>query len=48
MYDGRAEACRLHDMVLELVVSLSAEENFASIVELTSYNGGVTRFVGSQ
>ncbi|CAL4905777.1 unnamed protein product [Urochloa decumbens] len=39
-YDGRAEACRVHDMVLELIVSLSAEENFASIAEKQSYNGG--------
>ena len=39
-YDGRAKACRVHDMVLELIVSLSAEENFASIVEGQSYSGG--------
>ncbi|CAL5092876.1 unnamed protein product [Urochloa decumbens] len=38
-YDGRAEACRVHDMVLELIVSLSAEENFASVVEGQRYNG---------
>ncbi|CAL4891506.1 unnamed protein product [Urochloa decumbens] len=39
-YDGRAEACRVHDMIHELIVSLSAEENYASIVEGQSYNGG--------
>jgi hypothetical protein len=39
-YDGRAESCRVHDMVLELIVSLSADGNFASIVEGQSYNGG--------
>jgi hypothetical protein len=38
VYDGKAEACRVHDMVLELIVSLSAEENFASIVEGQSYS----------
>ncbi|OQU79405.1 hypothetical protein SORBI_3008G139100 [Sorghum bicolor] len=37
--DGKAEACRVHDMVLELIVSLSAEENFACIVEGQSYSG---------
>ncbi|CAL4898485.1 unnamed protein product [Urochloa decumbens] len=40
MYDGRADGCRVHDMVLELIVLLSAEGNFASIVEKQSYNGG--------
>ncbi|RLN00295.1 hypothetical protein C2845_PM06G31910 [Panicum miliaceum] len=39
-YDGRAEACRVHDLVLDLIVSLSAEENLVSIVEGQSYNGG--------
>ena len=38
-YDGKAEACRVHDIVLELIVSLSAEENFACIVEEKSYSG---------
>ncbi|CAL4905785.1 unnamed protein product [Urochloa decumbens] len=40
MYDARANACRVHDMVLELILSLSVEENFASIVEGQCYNGG--------
>ncbi|XP_039839899.1 disease resistance protein RGA5-like isoform X1 [Panicum virgatum] len=39
-YDGRAYACRVHDMVLDLIVLLSAEENFVSIVEGQSHNGG--------
>ncbi|KAL6639085.1 hypothetical protein ACP70R_022815 [Stipagrostis hirtigluma subsp. patula] len=33
MYDGRAEACQVHDMVLDLIITLSTEENFATIVE---------------
>ena len=37
--DGKAVACRVHDMVLELIVSLSAEDNFACIVEGQSYSG---------
>nr|CAB3466259.1 unnamed protein product [Digitaria exilis] len=40
LFDGQVEECRVHDMVLELIVSLSAEENFASIVEGQSYNAG--------
>ncbi|KAF8776680.1 hypothetical protein HU200_003408 [Digitaria exilis] len=40
LFDGQVEECREHDMVLELIVSLSAEENFASIVEGKSYNAG--------
>jgi Leucine-rich repeat (LRR) protein len=38
-YDGRVKHFKVHDMVLELIVSLSNEENFASIVEGQSYNG---------
>jgi Leucine-rich repeat (LRR) protein len=38
-YDGRVEYFQVHDMMLELIVSLSNEENFASIVEGQSYNG---------
>ncbi|CAL4898466.1 unnamed protein product [Urochloa decumbens] len=39
-YDGRAHDVRVHDMVLELIVFLSTEGNFASMVEKQSYNGG--------
>jgi hypothetical protein len=39
-YDGRARACRVHDMVLDLIVSLSKDGNFASIVEDQSYKVG--------
>ncbi|CAN6343448.1 unnamed protein product [Urochloa humidicola] len=38
-YDGRARYCRVHDMVLEIIVSLSAEENFANIAEEQNYYG---------
>nr|XP_020199576.1 disease resistance protein Pik-2-like [Aegilops tauschii subsp. strangulata] len=31
-YDGREERCRVHDMVLEVMVSKSLEANFASLV----------------
>ncbi|CAN6361417.1 unnamed protein product [Urochloa humidicola] len=37
-YDGRVEFCRVHDVVLELIVSLSVKENFATIAE--EHNGG--------
>ncbi|KAL6641636.1 hypothetical protein ACP70R_019817 [Stipagrostis hirtigluma subsp. patula] len=33
IFDGRAEACRVHDMVLDLIISLSTRQNFATIVE---------------
>ncbi|CAD6269921.1 unnamed protein product [Miscanthus lutarioriparius] len=33
MYDGMARACRLHDMVLDLIISLSTEQNFVTVVE---------------
>ncbi|KAI4995616.1 hypothetical protein ZWY2020_035519 [Hordeum vulgare] len=31
-YDGRVETCRVHDMVLEVMVSKSLEANFVSLV----------------
>ncbi|GJN25276.1 hypothetical protein PR202_gb13080 [Eleusine coracana subsp. coracana] len=31
-YDGKAEACRLHDMMLDLIVSKANEENFITII----------------
>uniref|UniRef100_A0A452XI87 NB-ARC domain-containing protein n=1 Tax=Aegilops tauschii subsp. strangulata TaxID=200361 RepID=A0A452XI87_AEGTS len=32
---GKAEACRVHDMVLDLLCSLSSEQNFATILDGT-------------
>ncbi|KAF7012351.1 hypothetical protein CFC21_026549 [Triticum aestivum] len=37
-YDGRLETCRVHDMVLEVMVSKSLEANFVSLVG-GSYEG---------
>uniref|UniRef100_A0ACD5XDG8 Uncharacterized protein n=3 Tax=Avena sativa TaxID=4498 RepID=A0ACD5XDG8_AVESA len=31
-YDGRARACRVHDMILDFIVSKAAEENFISLI----------------
>jgi disease resistance protein RPM1 len=31
-YDGRAGACRVHDMMLELIISKSAEDNFVTVI----------------
>ncbi|KQK19987.1 putative disease resistance RPP13-like protein 3 [Brachypodium distachyon] len=31
-HDGKARACRVHDMMLELIISKSAEENFITVV----------------
>ena len=33
MYNGMARACRLHDTVLDLIISLSTEQNFVTVVE---------------
>uniref|UniRef100_A0A0E0BR66 Uncharacterized protein n=1 Tax=Oryza glumipatula TaxID=40148 RepID=A0A0E0BR66_9ORYZ len=32
-YDGRAEYCRVHDIVLDLIISLSTGQNFVIIVD---------------
>jgi len=32
-YSGRPRACRVHDIMLSLIVSLSAKENFATILD---------------
>uniref|UniRef100_A0A8R7PPF5 Disease resistance protein winged helix domain-containing protein n=1 Tax=Triticum urartu TaxID=4572 RepID=A0A8R7PPF5_TRIUA len=32
-HDGKARACRVHDMMLELLISKSAEENFITVVD---------------
>jgi disease resistance protein RPM1 len=31
--DGSPSACRVHDMILDLIISLSAQENFVTILE---------------
>uniref|UniRef100_A0A0D3HVS0 NB-ARC domain-containing protein n=1 Tax=Oryza barthii TaxID=65489 RepID=A0A0D3HVS0_9ORYZ len=30
-YDGRADACRVHDMILDLIISISVKENFVTL-----------------
>uniref|UniRef100_A0A0E0MNN0 NB-ARC domain-containing protein n=1 Tax=Oryza punctata TaxID=4537 RepID=A0A0E0MNN0_ORYPU len=30
-YDGRADACRVHDMILDLIISMSIKENFVTL-----------------
>jgi disease resistance protein RPM1 len=31
-YDGKVEACRVHDMMLEILISKSVEDNFVTVV----------------
>ncbi|KAE8766572.1 putative disease resistance RPP13-like protein 3 [Hordeum vulgare] len=42
-YDGMVRACRVHDMMLELIISKSIEENFITVV-----NGSQTFWGNSQ
>lgn len=32
LYDGKARACRVHGMMLELIISKSAEQNFVTVI----------------
>ncbi|CAN6371679.1 unnamed protein product [Urochloa humidicola] len=34
---GVASACRVHDMILDLIISLSAQENFCTILEVQNH-----------
>ncbi|KQK12069.1 putative disease resistance RPP13-like protein 3 [Brachypodium distachyon] len=38
-YDGKVRACRVHDMMLEIIISKSAEDNFMTVL-----GGGQTSF----
>lgn len=45
-YDGKAQCCRVHDFVLNIIVSLSTEENFVTItdgIESTSLPNKIRR-----
>nr|UBY07555.1 NBS-LRR disease resistance protein [Dasypyrum villosum] len=47
-YDGKARACRVHDMVLEIIISKAVEENFVTVVgrgqtSLKSQHGFIRR-----
>jgi disease resistance protein RPM1 len=47
-YDGKARACQIHDMMLELIISKSIEDNFISVVghgqnDLVNRDGSIRR-----
>ncbi|KAF6991295.1 hypothetical protein CFC21_008396 [Triticum aestivum] len=42
-YDGKARACRVHDMMLEIIVAKSAKDNFVTVV-----GGGQTSLANHQ
>uniref|UniRef100_A0A0A9BKP2 Uncharacterized protein n=1 Tax=Arundo donax TaxID=35708 RepID=A0A0A9BKP2_ARUDO len=50
-YDGKAQACRLHDMMLDLITSNAIEENFVTIIgpnRISSKPEGVVRRLSTQ
>ncbi|KAM3280577.1 hypothetical protein ACQJBY_047406 [Aegilops geniculata] len=47
-YDGKVHACRVHDMMLEIIISKSAEDNFTTVVgggqtSLPNHQGSIRR-----
>jgi disease resistance protein RPM1 len=47
-YDGKVRACRVHDMMLEIIISKSAQDNFITVVgggqtSLTNRHGFIRR-----
>jgi disease resistance protein RPM1 len=47
-YDGKVRACQVHDMMLELILSKSIEDNFISVVghgqtDLVNRDGSIRR-----
>ncbi|KAM3280350.1 hypothetical protein ACQJBY_047252 [Aegilops geniculata] len=47
-YDGKVRACRVHDMMLELIISKSVEDNFTTVVSgsqtsLANHQGVIRR-----
>ncbi|KAF7094943.1 hypothetical protein CFC21_097212 [Triticum aestivum] len=47
-YDGKVHACRVHDMMLEIIISKSAEDNFTTVVgggqtSLANHQGSIRR-----
>ncbi|EMS46322.1 Disease resistance protein RPM1 [Triticum urartu] len=47
-YDGKVSACRVHDMMLEIIISKSAEDNFTTVVgggqtSLPNHQGSIRR-----
>ena len=41
-YDGQADACQVHSLILGLIVSISAEENFVTLFDGHDHELGIT------
>ncbi|VAI63766.1 unnamed protein product [Triticum turgidum subsp. durum] len=41
-YDGQADACQVHSLILGLIVSISAEENFVTLFDGQDHELGIT------